>query len=128
MSRSRSAALLTVAFSVITVVITSLTASTAIATSDRGPGAAVPADRHQERIADGEATVVVELPGVPGPYCAYGIEKELRGHPGVEGMTMDWDAEELRIRTTAEGLSHEEVERAVEASEYPYDYTIRTVP
>lgn len=68
---------------------------------------------------------VIEVPGIPGPYCAYGIEKRLREKSGVAGVVTDWDAEELRVRTTTRDISAEDVRAAVEASQYPYDYTVR---
>lgn len=68
---------------------------------------------------------VVEVPGIPGPYCAYGIEKELRATAGVTAVVMDWEAEEVRVRTEGVGISADEVRAAVEASEYPYEYVVR---
>lgn len=73
-----------------------------------------------------ERAVVIEVPGIPGPYCAYGIEKRLRNAPEVARIETDWEAEEMRVYPTPQRLlSREIVRRAVEASEYPYEYTIR---
>lgn len=73
-----------------------------------------------------EGTIVIELPGIPGPYCAYGIEKRLRQESEVARIATDWDAEEMRVYPVpGQRVSVEAVRRAVEASEYPYDYTLR---
>lgn len=68
--------------------------------------------------------LVVELPGIPGPYCAYGIQKRLRELSGVSRAVMDWDAQELRVWAT-KAVSTVDVAAAVEGSEYPYEYTVR---
>lgn len=69
-------------------------------------------------------TFVIELPGIPGPYCAYGIEKRLRDLNVVSRTVMDWDAQQLRVWATR-AVSTVDVAAAVEASEYPYEYTVR---
>ena len=79
-----------------------------------------PAPGHQ---AAGEITVSV--PGIPGPYCMYGIEKRLSGLPEVADVQLDWAEEEIRI-VLKPGASTTEarIEEAIEEAEYPYDYRI----
>lgn len=70
-----------------------------------------------------DGTILV--PGIPGPYCMYGIEKRLVEMPEIEQIDLHWDAEEIRI-TVKPGASvtRQQLEDAIERAEYPYNYSI----
>lgn len=67
----------------------------------------------------------IAVPGIPGPYCAYGAEKRLLEVPGVARVEMRWQAERIVV-TLAPGahVTMPDLRRAVERSEYPYPYDI----
>ncbi|MBI4544250.1 MAG: hypothetical protein HY703_03545 [Gemmatimonadetes bacterium] len=69
--------------------------------------------------------LTISVPGIPGPYCAYGIEKRVLELPSVARVELDWEREEIRV-VGQEGrvLTAAALRAAVEASEYPYDYAI----
>ncbi|OFW39738.1 MAG: hypothetical protein A3F70_01730 [Acidobacteria bacterium RIFCSPLOWO2_12_FULL_67_14] len=69
--------------------------------------------------------VTIAVPGIPGPYCMYGIEKRLAEMPEIEQIDLRWDAEEIRI-TVKRGASvtRQQLEDAIERAEYPYKYSI----
>lgn len=41
--------------------------------------------------------IVVWIPGVPGPYCVYGIDKRVRELSGVQRVDFLWPQEKIRI-------------------------------
>ena len=69
--------------------------------------------------------VTIAVPGIPGPYCMYGIENRLAEMPEIEQIDLRWDAEEIRI-TVKPGASvtGQQLEDAIERAEYPYTYSI----
>lgn len=73
----------------------------------------------------GTRQLTISVPGIPGPYCMYGIEKRLAEMPEIEQIDLRWDAEEIRI-TVKPGASvtRRQLEDAVERAEYPYTYSI----
>lgn len=73
----------------------------------------------------GTQQLTISVPGIPGPYCMYGIEKRLAEMPEIEQIDLQWDAEEIRI-TVEPGASvtRQRLEDAIERAEYPYKYSI----
>ena len=72
-----------------------------------------------------ETEIVLSVPGIPGPYCAYGVEKRLLELDGVQRVELLW--KEQRIRAViAEGkiITPEQIRMAVKKADYPYDYEI----
>lgn len=68
---------------------------------------------------------VISVPGIPGPYCAYGIEKRLRELPGIGRVELDWNEERIKAMVTAgHTVTSVQIRDAVERSEYPYRYRI----
>lgn len=94
-----------------------------VAALPAAPGAGAAGERTPVRA--GAPAVILSVPGIPGPYCAYGIEKRLLSGPGVVGATADWKAEEIRV-FLAEGaqLPDAAIREAVRQADYPYDYEI----
>ena len=73
--------------------------------------------------------IIIAIPGVPGPYCVYGIEKRLGEQQGIERVDLLWEDEQIRIVLTAGSrLTEADVREAVEGSEYPYPYQVSRVP
>lgn len=69
--------------------------------------------------------VTISVPGIPGPYCMYGIEKRLIEIPQIESVRLLWEEEEIRaILRPGTTVSREQIEAAIERAEYPYEYTI----
>ncbi len=69
--------------------------------------------------------IVLSVPGIPGPYCAYGIEKRLLEITGVRRVDLSWQQE--RITVTVEddsSITSADIENAVAKSDYPYDYSV----
>jgi cation transport ATPase len=76
------------------------------------------------RQAQGDITISV--PGIPGPYCMYGIEKRLAEMPEVEGVRLLWQEEAIRVALRAGAtVTREEIEEAIERAEYPYQYEVK---
>jgi cation transport ATPase len=73
-----------------------------------------------------DSTIVLAVPGIPGPYCAYGIEKRLLQLEEVKRVQIDWVAEHLviELRRSDTPPEVEEIEKAIQAADYPYRYTI----
>lgn len=68
---------------------------------------------------------VISVPGIPGPYCAYGIEKRLAQLPGVTKIDLMW--KEAQIRATVadySNLTPAQIEEAVRRADYPYKYAV----
>ncbi len=76
-------------------------------------------------LAAEEWDVIVSVPGIPGPYCAYGVEKRLFELDGISRVDLLWEKEQIRI-VIADGntVTLDQVLTAFEKSEYPYDYKI----
>lgn len=72
-----------------------------------------------------ERNVIVSVPGIPGPYCAYGVEKRLFELDGISRVELLWEKEQIRI-VIADGntVTLDQVRTAFEKFEYPYDYKI----
>ncbi|MDP9415442.1 MAG: hypothetical protein M3Q08_15460 [Pseudomonadota bacterium] len=69
--------------------------------------------------------IVIAVPGIPGPYCAYGLEKRLLELPGALSAATDWKRERIRLRLRDDArVTIVDVERAVKRADYPYDYKI----
>ncbi len=75
--------------------------------------------------AAGDREIIVSVPGIPGPYCAYGVEKRLLERDGVQRVELLWKEEKIRI-VIAEGktVTRDQIMAAVEDADYPYEYEI----
>jgi copper chaperone CopZ len=70
--------------------------------------------------------IVLMVPGIPGPYCAYGVEKRLLELAGVEQVQTLWDSEQIRVVTSdTASISAADIKSAVSRADYPYKYEIR---
>jgi mercuric ion binding protein len=70
--------------------------------------------------------IILEVPGIPGPYCAYGIEKRLLELVGVTEVKTRWDTAQIRILTSDQSrITADDIKRAVSRADYPYRYQIR---
>ena len=71
--------------------------------------------------------IIVSVPGIPGPYCAYGVEKRLLERDGIQRVELLWKEEKIRI-VIAEGktVTRDQIMAAVEEADYPYEYEIET--
>lgn len=76
-------------------------------------------------LAAEERNVIVSVPGIPGPYCAYGVEKRLFELAGVRRVDLLWEKEQIRVSIKDDKtVTSEQILAAFERSEYPYDYNI----
>lgn len=76
-------------------------------------------------LAAEERSVIVSVPGIPGPYCAYGVEKRLFELAGVRRVDLLWEKEQIRVSIKDDKtVTSEQILAAFERSEYPYDYKI----
>lgn len=68
---------------------------------------------------------MLRLPGIPGPYCAYGVEKRLLELEEVLQVAISWDKEALMVflKEGAE-LSPGRIEEVMKKADYPYRYSI----
>jgi len=72
-----------------------------------------------------EQTVIVSVPGIPGPYCAYGVEKRLYELASVKEVVLLWEREQIQVSIKdGQSVTPEQILAAFKNSEYPYDYTI----
>ena len=73
--------------------------------------------------------IVIAVPNIPGPYCAYGAVKRLLEMKGVRAVRTSWEAEQIRI-VMNEGarLTIDEIKQAMKRADYPYKYEIRMKP
>lgn len=70
--------------------------------------------------------IVIAVPNIPGPYCAYGAVKRLLELKGVETATTLWEREQIRvIANDSARLSTEDIKQAMKRADYPYKYEIR---
>lgn len=75
--------------------------------------------------SDARGEITISVPGVPGPYCMYGVEKRLAARPEVADVRLDWAEEEIRIALKPGARTTEErIEEAIQRAEYPYEYRI----
>ena len=76
-------------------------------------------------LAAEERNVIVSVPGIPGPYYAYGVEKRLFELAGVRRVDLLWEKEQIRVSIKDDKtVTSEQILAAFEKSEYPYDYKI----
>jgi hypothetical protein len=69
--------------------------------------------------------ITISVPGIPGPYCMYGIEKRLAEMPEVEGVRLLWEADAIRFRLKPGAtMTRRAIEEAIERAEYPYGYSV----
>lgn len=69
--------------------------------------------------------MTIAVPGVPGPYCMYGVEKRLYELPGVARVEMLWDTEAIRVvPTPGATITADMLRSAMERAQYPSRYTI----
>lgn len=77
--------------------------------------------------AAGAKEIVVAVPGIPGPYCAYGAEKRLLELTGIEAVTTSWERQEIRIvANDGARITVDDIKQAMRRADYPYKYEIRT--
>ena len=70
--------------------------------------------------------ILIAVPGLPGPYCAYGAEKRLLELNGVEGVSVSWESEQIRIVVNDSArITAEDIKRAMKRADYPYKYEVR---
>ncbi len=76
-------------------------------------------------LAAEDREVIVSVPGIPGPYCAYGVEKRLFELEGVRAVVLLWEQEQIRVSIKDDKtVTLEQIRAAFVSSEYPYDYKI----
>ena len=69
--------------------------------------------------------ILLRLPGVPGPYCAYGVEKRLLEQAEVKKVTISWEKESLIVSVKpGMELSSKHIEEVMKKADYPYRYSI----
>jgi copper chaperone CopZ len=74
----------------------------------------------------GAKEIVVAVPGIPGPYCAYGAEKRLRELAGVLDVRTSWRDEQIVVTVRdANRVGVDDIKRAMERADYPYKFEIR---
>lgn len=75
------------------------------------------------------AEIILAVPGIPGPYCAYSLEKRLLELEGVREVKTLWPREQIRILTDGQTrLTADDVKRAIKRADYPYKIEIRFGP
>lgn len=73
----------------------------------------------------GEREFVLSVPGIPGPYCAYGVEKRLFDLDGVSRVDLLWEKEQIRVFiANGKTVTPDQILTAVKKSDYPYEYKI----
>jgi copper chaperone CopZ len=78
------------------------------------------------QVATSAKEIVVAVPGIPGPYCAYGAEKRLLELNGVEAVTVSWESELIRILVNDSArITAEDIKQAMKRADYPYKYEVR---
>lgn len=73
----------------------------------------------------GDREIILSVPGIPGPYCAYGVEKRLFELDGVQRVDLLWKEEKIRV-LIADGkvVTSDQIIMAVKKSDYPFEYNI----
>lgn len=69
--------------------------------------------------------IILEVPGIPGPYCAYGAEKRLLEIAGVTEVKTLWETAQIRVVTSDRTITADDIRRAMDRADYPYKYEIR---
>lgn len=70
--------------------------------------------------------IVLEVPGIPGPYCAYGVEKRLLELAGVTEVKTLWDTAQISVVASDRArITADDIRRAIDRADYPYKYEIR---
>ncbi|MBI2288230.1 MAG: heavy-metal-associated domain-containing protein [Chloroflexi bacterium] len=78
-----------------------------------------------DAFASSEKEIILSVPGIPGPYCAYGLEKRLLELEGVERVDLLWRIDQIRIVVIKDNkVTPDEIREAVRRADYPYQYTI----
>ncbi|HWP48517.1 MAG TPA: heavy-metal-associated domain-containing protein [Candidatus Limnocylindrales bacterium] len=73
----------------------------------------------------GEEEIILSVPGIPGPYCAYGLEKRLLELEGVQRVDLLWKEEKIRVVVAlGKRVTLAEIREAIQRADYPYPYTI----
>ncbi len=69
--------------------------------------------------------IILSVGGIPGPYCAYGVEKRLLELDGILRVELHWKDETIRA-VIAEGrtVTADQIRTAVKLADYPYEYSI----
>jgi copper chaperone CopZ len=69
--------------------------------------------------------IIISVPGIPGPYCAYGVEKRLKELGGVRRVDVLWEEEIIRAYfDDGVAITRDRIEEAMTKADYPYEYTI----
>lgn len=72
-----------------------------------------------------EGETLLSVPGIPGPYCAYGLEKRLLEIEGVQAVDLLWNEEKIRVVIgDKRKVTRSEIKEAIHRADYPYHYTI----
>ncbi len=75
--------------------------------------------------AAGDKEIILSVPGIPGPYCAYGLEKRLLELDGVARVDLLWKEEKIRaVIAKGEAVTSQQIRTAVKLADYPYEYSI----
>ena len=78
-------------------------------------------------VAASAGQIVLAVPGIPGPYCAYGVAKRLLELDGVAKVETSWESEQIRITTRDDAhITAEDIKQAVKRADYPYSFEVRT--
>lgn len=81
-----------------------------------------------DAFASSEKEIILSVPGIPGPYCAYGLEKRLLEVEGVLRVDLLWEEEKIRIVTAKDEkggkVTNTEIKEVIRRADYPYHYTI----
>ena len=64
---------------------------------------------------------VIRVDGLACPFCAYGIEKKLKGVDGVEDVDVDLKSGVVRLNTRADvDLTEEQMEKLFKEASFTY--------
>ena len=75
--------------------------------------------------AAGDKEIILSVPSIPGPYCAYGVEKRLLELDGVARVDLLWKEETIRaVIAKGRTVTADQIRMAVKKADYPYEYTI----
>lgn len=76
-------------------------------------------------LAAEDSGIILSVPGIPGPYCAYGVEKRLLELDGIVRVELRWKDETIRaVIVEGKAVTADQVRMAVKKADYPYEYTI----
>lgn len=72
-----------------------------------------------------DSEIFISVPGIPGPYCAYGLEKRLLEVPEIKEVDLLWSEEKIRIISKdRRKVSRSKIDEAIRKADYPYSYRI----